>query len=182
MAMTVLLGDCLEQGAHKEDVGTTISNSFQENLFFQTRSKLLKQPLSQISGESLLFVSSSFNAFESTTNDAYLGWNKAPEIVNDGGGEAETLERTDKMITVILLGWLGGYDSRGIHAVNFLVELRDLLCLDPISILDRRIVELKNGLATWGSNKKEDDCERCFIFQTFSNTGWLGELIHPMLI
>ncbi|KAK8578467.1 hypothetical protein V6N13_100304 [Hibiscus sabdariffa] len=135
-----------------------------------------------ISDESLLFVSSSFNTFESTTNDAYLGWNKAPEIVIDGGGEAETLERTDKVITVILLGWLGGYDSRGIHAVNFLVELKDLLCLDPISILDRHIVELENGLATWGSNKEEDDCERCFIFQTFSNTGWLGELIHPMLI
>ncbi|KAK8975350.1 hypothetical protein V6N11_063312 [Hibiscus sabdariffa] len=124
----------------------------------------------QISDESLLFISSSFNAFKSTTNDTYLGWNKAPKIVIDGGGEVETLERTYKVITVILLGWLGGYDSRGIHAVNFLVELRDLLCLDPISILDWRIVELENGLATWGSDKEEDDCERCFIFQTFRNT------------
>ncbi|KAK8983149.1 hypothetical protein V6N11_057903 [Hibiscus sabdariffa] len=135
-----------------------------------------------ISDESLLFVSSSSNAFESTTSDTYLGWNKASEIVIDGGGEVETVERTDKVITVILLGWLGGYDSSGIHAVNFLVKLRDFLCLDPISILDHRIIDLKNGLITWGSDKEEDDCERCFIFQTFSNTRWLGELIHSMLI
>ncbi|KAK8622225.1 hypothetical protein V6N13_097848 [Hibiscus sabdariffa] len=103
------------------------------------------------------------------------------EIVIDGGGEAETLERTDSD-QCDSFEWLGGYDLRGIHADNFLVELRDLLCLDPISILDQRIVELENGLATWGSDKEEDDCERCFIFQTFSNIGWLGELIHPMLI
>ncbi|KAK8687741.1 hypothetical protein V6N13_086540 [Hibiscus sabdariffa] len=134
---------------------------------------------------SFLSVSSSFNAFiESTANGTYLGWNKAPEIVIDGGGEAKALGNTDKVITVVLLGWLGAtnkhlnkyvewYNSRGIHAVTFLVELKDLLCLDPVSMLDRRIAELANGLATWGSEKEEDGRERCFIFHTFSNTGWL---------
>ncbi|KAK8504994.1 hypothetical protein V6N13_022840 [Hibiscus sabdariffa] len=112
----------------------------------------------------------------------YLGRNKAPEIVIDGGREAEALGKADKVIIVILLGWRGGYDSRGINAINFLVELRDLMCLDPVSMLDWRITELANGLATWGSDKEEDGRERCFIFQTFSNTGWLGELIHPKLM
>ncbi|KAE8727118.1 4-phosphopantetheine adenylyltransferase isoform 1 [Hibiscus syriacus] len=136
-------------------------------------------------GSSFLSASSSFNAFiESTANGTYLGWNKAPEIMIDGGGEAEALRNTDKVTTVVLLGWLGAtnkhlnkfvewYNSRGIHAVTFLVELKDLLCLDPVSMLDRRIAELANGLATWGSEKEDDGRERCFIFHTFSNTGWL---------
>ncbi|KAK8614364.1 hypothetical protein V6N13_122724 [Hibiscus sabdariffa] len=166
--------------------GSTPSYSLESKLCDCKRAAAIKREArrctDRISDESLLFVSSSSNAFESTTSDTYLGWNKASEIVIDGGGEVETVERTDKVITVILLGWLGGYDSSGIHAVNFLVKLRDFLCLDPISILDHRIIDLKNGLITWGSDKEEDDCERCFIFQTFSNTRWLGELIHSMLI
>ncbi|KAE8712897.1 4-phosphopantetheine adenylyltransferase isoform 1 [Hibiscus syriacus] len=86
----------------------------------------------------------------------------------NGGGEAEALGNTDKVTTVVLLGWLGAT-----LAVTFLVELKDLLCLDPVSMLDRRIAELANGLVTWGSEKEEDGRERCFIFHTFSNTGWL---------
>ncbi|KAH1090848.1 hypothetical protein J1N35_018105 [Gossypium stocksii] len=35
-----------------------------------------------------------------------------------------------------------------------------LLCLDPVSMLDRQIAELTNGLATWGSEKEDDGRER----------------------
>ncbi|TYJ08084.1 hypothetical protein E1A91_A11G050400v1 [Gossypium mustelinum] len=154
-----------------------LPQSFQNNPFFR--------PSANSSASSFSSVSSSSNAFiESTANGTYLGWNKAPEIEIDGGGQAKALGNKDKVITVVLLGWLGAtnkhlnryvewYNSRGIHAVTFLVELKDLLCLDPVSMLDRRIAELANGLATWGSEKEDDGRERCFIFHTFSNTGWL---------
>ncbi|MBA0831347.1 hypothetical protein Goarm_015820 [Gossypium armourianum] len=154
-----------------------LPQSFQNNPFFR--------PSANSFASSFSSVSSSSNAFiESTANGTYLGWNKAPEIEIDGGGQAKALGNKDKVITVVLLGWLGAtnkhlnryvewYNSRGIHAVTFLVELKDLLCLDPVSMLDRRIAELANGLATWGSEKEDDGRERCFIFHTFSNTGWL---------
>nr|KJB40165.1 hypothetical protein B456_007G050100 [Gossypium raimondii] len=154
-----------------------LPQSFQNNPFFG--------PSANSFASSFSSVFSSSNAFiESTANGTYLGWNKAPEIEIDGGGQAKALGNKDKIITVVLLGWLGAtnkhlnryvewYNSRGIHAVTFLVELKDLLCLDPVSMLDRRIAELANGLATWGSEKEDDGRERCFIFHTFSNTGWL---------
>lgn len=154
-----------------------LPRSFQNYPFFRPSANSFTASFSSVCSSSNAFI-------ESTANGTYLGWNKAPEIEIDGGGEAKALGNKDKVITVVLLGWLGAtnkhlnryvewYNSRGIHAVTFLVELKDLLCLDPVSMLDRRIAELANGLATWGSEKEDDGRERCFIFHTFSNTGWL---------
>ncbi|KAK8503037.1 hypothetical protein V6N13_015182 [Hibiscus sabdariffa] len=107
-----------------------------------------RSPVNPFTSSFLSVSSSSFNVFiESNANNMYLGWNKAPEIVIDGGGEAEALGKTDKVITMVLLGWLGAtnkhldkyiewYNSRGIHLVTFLVELRDMMCLSSVSILD----------------------------------------------
>ncbi|XP_022775326.1 transmembrane protein 53-like [Durio zibethinus] len=132
-----------------------------------------------------LSISSSFNAFlESNVDDTGLAWNKGPEIVIDGSGKAKALGRKEKVITVVLLGWLGAttkhlkryvewYNSRGIHAVTFIVEMKGLRCFDPVARLDKRIAELENKLARWVLEKEEDGRERCLIFHTFSNTGWL---------
>ncbi|KAG8484127.1 hypothetical protein CXB51_022940 [Gossypium anomalum] len=154
-----------------------LPQSFQNNPFFRSSANSFASSFSSVSSSSNAFI-------KSTANGTYLGWNKAPEIEIDGGGQAKALGNKDKVITVVLLGWLGAtnkhlnryvewYSSRGIHAITFLVELKDLLCLDLVSMLDRRIAELANGLATWGSEKEDDGRERCFIFHTFSNTGWL---------
>ncbi|PPR89664.1 hypothetical protein GOBAR_AA31021 [Gossypium barbadense] len=76
--------------------------------------------------------------------------------------------------SIITNRYVEWYNSRGIHVITFLVELKDLLCLDPVSMLDQRIAELANRLATWGSEKEEDGRERSFIleFCTWKSKFW----------
>ncbi|XVE87321.1 hypothetical protein DITRI_Ditri18aG0108200 [Diplodiscus trichospermus] len=151
-----------------------LPQSFQNNSFFGASAN----PFTS----SFLSMSSSSNAF--VESNAFLGWSKAPEIFIDRGGEAKALRSKNKVITAVLLGWLGGttkhlkryvewYNSRGIDAVTFVLEVKDLLCSDPVAMLEQRISELGDELARWAMEKEEDGGERCFIFHTFSNTGWL---------
>ncbi|XWS29282.1 hypothetical protein CRYUN_Cryun24cG0015000 [Craigia yunnanensis] len=151
-----------------------LPQSFQNNSFLRASANPFNS--------SFLSISSSLNAF--LESNAFLGWNNAPEIVIDRGGKAKALGSKDKVITVVLVGWLGGttkhlkryvewYNSRGIHAITFVLEVKDLLCFDPVAMLEQRISELGNEIARWALEKEEDGRERCFIFHTFSNTGWL---------
>ncbi|KAK8975640.1 hypothetical protein V6N11_005016 [Hibiscus sabdariffa] len=128
--------------------------------------------------------SSSFNAFlQSNANDTVVAWNKVPESVINGDGKAEAFGCKDKVVRVVLLGWLGAkpkhlkryaewHNLRGIHGVTFFVDVKELLWFDVGVRLEQRISELGNELAKWVMEKEEDGRERCFIFHAFSNTGW----------
>ncbi|KAE8714846.1 4-phosphopantetheine adenylyltransferase isoform 1 [Hibiscus syriacus] len=72
------------------------------------------------------------------------------------------------------------------------LPLRDIFfipCCEKIIVshlpfrLERRISELRNELAEWVLEKEEDGRESCFIFNAFSNTGWLiyGSLLDSFL-
>ncbi|KAL9676389.1 hypothetical protein QQ045_004603 [Rhodiola kirilowii] len=106
-------------------------------------------------------------------------WNRAAE--GDYKGHVNGFASRNRVVTVVLLGWLGAepkhlkryaelYNSQGIHAVNFVVPVSKVLCFDLGRRVERRITELANELASWVS---EPDGDRCLIFRTFSNTGWL---------
>lgn len=142
---------------------------------------------------SLFFLTSTFrlentavhaNPFRSEPNDGVAVWNRAPRIVNGGGNAAIFGGNEGKETTVVLLGWLGAkakhlrryvewYNSRGINAVTFTVDVRDLLRLDLGRRLERRIAEFGNELVNWVSEKEDDGREKCLVFHSFSNTGWL---------
>lgn len=110
-----------------------------------------------------------------------FSWNRASEGV--GEGRISGVGSRNRVATVVLLGWLGAepkhlrryaelYNAQGIHAVKFVVPVSELLCFDLGRRVERRIAELANELESWVCETGGGG-DRCLIFHTFSNTGWL---------
>eukprot|EP00250_Pteridium_aquilinum_P024332 c28933_g1_i1 orf=313-1872(+) len=110
-------------------------------------------------------------------------WHGALDNPKSDDGETQLVKHKPS-VAVVLLGWLGAehrhlkkyadwYTSRGIHAVTFVVPMKDLLTFKAGDRAEKHVDLLTQNLVQW---LREDACqgdEKIVIFHTFSNTGWL---------
>lgn len=130
-----------------------------------------------------ILSSDRFARIVSGTQDRLFDWHFSAG--SEKGIEIGATPKEGPIVTVVMLGWLGSkpkhlrkyielYNSKGIHALTFVASVRDVLSFDLGKKLEERIAVLANELALWLSESDNDGRERCLIFHTFSNTGWLA--------
>lgn len=111
------------------------------------------------------------------------GTHITPNNSEPDGGEKQ-LAKQKPSVAVVLLGWLGAehkhlkkyadwYTSRGIHAVTFIVPMKDILTLKAADRAEKHVDVLTQNLVQWLKEDTKQGNEKLVIFHTFSNTGWL---------
>ncbi|KAF8035741.1 hypothetical protein BT93_C1692 [Corymbia citriodora subsp. variegata] len=129
--------------------------------------------------------------FTNARDGSSFAWNRAP--ATSDGARGGVRGDGGPAVTVVLLGWLGAkrkhlrryvewYNSKGFHAVRFVIGVREMLSLDLGRGVEGRIEELANELIAWVSEGEDDGRERCLLIHTFSNTGWFvyGRILERM--
>ncbi|MCO5596324.1 hypothetical protein L7F22_050385 [Adiantum nelumboides] len=110
-------------------------------------------------------------------------WHNTVKNTDSDDGEKQLVKHKPS-VAVVLLGWLGAehrhlkkyadwYTSRGIHAVTFIVPIKDLLTLKVGDRAEKHVDVLTQNLVQWLKEDASENNEKIVIFHTFSNTGWL---------
>ncbi|XP_004289135.1 PREDICTED: transmembrane protein 53 [Fragaria vesca subsp. vesca] len=132
---------------------------------------------SSVSQSPFPIINSNLNYSLYHQNDAGFRWSRASRSGVDGNVGLLGPEKPE--VAVVLLGWLGGqskhlkryvewYNSRGVDAVTFVVDVKEVLGFDLGHRVEKRVAELAREVASW----VEGGGERWLVFHTFSNTGW----------
>lgn len=114
--------------------------------------------------------------------EGFFRWDNDQKITE--GGDSGFGDEKGAIWTVVLLGWLGAelkhlnkyamlYSSQGIRPVRFVVPVKELLWFDLGRRVEERVACFTQELVSWCSETEKDGRERCLLFHSFSNTGWL---------
>ncbi|WOL00422.1 hypothetical protein Cni_G09135 [Canna indica] len=153
--------------------------------FFRSPPAHSSLPLAPLLSLSNLFASVSSPdrvlASDSDPQGGFFHWDRHQAVLERG--DPQFCNDKGPIWTVVLLGWLGAepkhmnkyaalYSSNGIRPVRFVISVKELLGLDMGKRVQEKIARFTQELVSWCS-ETEEGRERCLLFHTFSNTGWL---------
>ncbi|XP_018680752.2 uncharacterized protein LOC103992559 isoform X2 [Musa acuminata AAA Group] len=121
-------------------------------------------------------------ASDSGLKEGFVNWGRDRDVLE--GGDLGLYNEKGAIWRVVMLGWLGAepkhlnkyaglYTSKGIEPVKFVIPVKELLGFDLGRRVQDKIARFTTELVSWCSQTEEDGRERCLLFHTFSNTGWL---------
>lgn len=121
-------------------------------------------------------------ASDSGPKEGFVNWGRDRDVLE--GGDLGLCNGKGAIWRVVMLGWLGAepkhlnkyaglYTSKVIEPVKFVIPVKELLGFDLGRRVQDKIARFTTELVSWCSQTEEDGRERCLLFHTFSNTGWL---------
>ncbi|RWW31813.1 hypothetical protein GW17_00003533 [Ensete ventricosum] len=119
---------------------------------------------------------------DSGPKEGFVNWGRDRDVLERG--DLGLYNEDGAIWRVVMLGWLGAepkhlnkyvglYTSKGIEPVKLVIPVKELLGFDLGRRVQDKIARFTTELVSWCSQTEEDGRERCLLFHTFSNTGWL---------